>query len=209
MTVPNEARRALVVGATGIVGQNLCARLAAEGWAVHGLSRSGRVPAPGLIPVQADLSDADGLVEALDGVAPHLVAVTAWSRQPTERENIVVNAAAVRNVLAAVRPAGSLQHAALMTGLKHYLGPFEAYARSGLLPPTPVREEQTRLDVPNFYYNQEDEVYAAAKRDGFTWSVHRPHTIIGKAIGKPSLGYIQAPDSSFPGAPRNGTVSRT
>ena len=54
---------------------------------------------------------------------------------------------------------------------------------AGLLPPTPVREEQPRLDLPNFYYNQEDEVYAAAKRDGFTWSVHRPHTIIGKAIG--------------------------
>ena len=46
-----------------------------------------------------------------------------------------------------------------------------------------MREEQPRLDVPNFYYNQEDEVYAAARRDGFTWSVHRPHTIIGKAIG--------------------------
>ena len=43
-------------------------------------------------------------------------------------------------------------------------------------------EEQPRLDVPNFYYAQEDELYAAAKRDGFTWSVHRPHTIIGKAI---------------------------
>ena len=51
------------------------------------------------------------------------------------------------------------------------------------LPPTPVREEQPRLDMPNFYYAQEDEVYAAARRDGFTWSVHRPHTIIGKAIG--------------------------
>jgi len=37
--------------------------------------------------------------------------------------------------------------------------------------------------LPNFYYAQEDEVYAAARRDGFTWSVHRPHTIIGKAIG--------------------------
>ena len=54
---------------------------------------------------------------------------------------------------------------------------------AGLLPPTPLREEQPRLDLPNFYYDQEDEVYAAAERDGFTWSVHRPHTIIGKAIG--------------------------
>ena len=77
----------------------------------------------------------------------------------------------------------SVKHVALVTGLKHYLGPFDAYARSGTLPTTPFREEQPRLDVANFYYNQEDEVYAAAKRDGFTWSVHRPHTIIGKAIG--------------------------
>ena len=55
--------------------------------------------------------------------------------------------------------------------------------RAGTLPLMPVREEQPRLDLPNFYYAQEDEVYAAAARDGFTWSVHRPHTIIGKAIG--------------------------
>ena len=40
-----------------------------------------------------------------------------------------------------------------------------------------------RLDVENFYYAQEDEVFAAAARDGFSWSVHRPHTVIGLAVG--------------------------
>jgi nucleoside-diphosphate-sugar epimerase len=70
----------------------------------------------------------------------------------------------------------------LVTGLKHYLGPFEAYGK-GQLPQTPFREEQGRLDIDNFYYAQEDEVFAAAKRDGFAWSIHRPHTIIGKAVG--------------------------
>ena len=69
-----------------------------------------------------------------------------------------------------------------MTGLKHYLGPFEAYGR-GSLPQTPFREEQGRLDVENFYYAQEDEVFAAAARDGFSWSVHRPHTVVGMAVG--------------------------
>jgi hypothetical protein len=49
-----------------------------------------------------------------------------------------------------------------------------------VLPQTPFREEQARLDVPNFYYAQEDEVFAASARDGFGWSVHRPHTIIGE-----------------------------
>ncbi|MET0616473.1 MAG: NAD-dependent dehydratase, partial [Luteibacter sp.] len=78
--------------------------------------------------------------------------------------------------------AGSVRHVALVTGLKHYLGPFEAYGQ-GVLPETPFREEQDRLAVDNFYYAQEDEVFAAAKRDGFTWSVHRPHTVIGVAVG--------------------------
>src|SRR5215218_7719835 len=51
------------------------------------------------------------------------------------------------------------------------------------LPQTPFREDQGRLDIENFYYAQEDEVYAAARRDGFSWSIHRPHTVIGKAVG--------------------------
>jgi nucleoside-diphosphate-sugar epimerase len=51
------------------------------------------------------------------------------------------------------------------------------------LPATPFREEQPRLNVENFYYAQEDELFAAAKRDGYGWSVHRPHTLIGYAVG--------------------------
>jgi nucleoside-diphosphate-sugar epimerase len=88
----------------------------------------------------------------------------------------------VRNLLDALSGVGSVQHVALVTGLKHYLGPFEAYGK-GKLPATPFREEQPRLDLENFYYAQEDEVFAAAKRDGFSWSIHRPHTIIGYAVG--------------------------
>jgi nucleoside-diphosphate-sugar epimerase len=89
----------------------------------------------------------------------------------------------VRNLLDALSPKRSVRHVALVTGLKHYLGPFEAYAKSGTLPDTPLRESQPRLPLDNFYYAQEDEVYAAAARDRFTWSVHRPHTIIGQAVG--------------------------
>lgn len=89
----------------------------------------------------------------------------------------------VRNLLDTLSPKKSLSHVALVTGLKHYLGPFEAYAEAGTLPLTPVREEHPRLEIENFYYAQEDEVYAAAERDGFTWSIHRPHTVIGYAVG--------------------------
>lgn len=72
---------------------------------------------------------------------------------------------------------------ALVTGLKHYLGPFEAYAKEGRLLGTPVREEHPRLPLPNFYYAQEDEMYKASEGDGFTWSIHRPHTVVGYTVG--------------------------
>ena len=71
---------------------------------------------------------------------------------------------------------------ALLTGLKHYLGPFEAYA-VGKMADTPFHEEEPRLSSPNFYYAQEDELFAAAERSGFTWSVHRSHTVFGFATG--------------------------
>ena len=172
---------ALIAGSSGIVGSASSALLAEEGWQVAGLARR-PVDQPGVTPLAADLLDSSSLANALRGVKPSLVIIASWLRQPTEAENIRVNAAMVRNLLEALRAAGAVRHVALVTGLKHYLGPFEAYGQ-GVLPQTPFREEQGRLNIENFYYAQEDEVFAAAARDGFHWSVHRPHTIIGKAVG--------------------------
>jgi nucleoside-diphosphate-sugar epimerase len=176
------AGSALVVGASGIVGNNLARHLRERGWQVHGLARRPPTDVDGVTPVAADLLDPASLRTALQGLRPSHVFISSWLRQATEAENIRVNSAMVRNVLEALSPSGSVKHVALVTGLKHYLGPFEAYGK-GALPATPFREEQPRLEIENFYYAQEDEVFAAAKRDGFGWSVHRPHTIIGYAIG--------------------------
>jgi nucleoside-diphosphate-sugar epimerase len=172
---------ALVVGASGIVGSATTQLLLDNQWQVAALSRHPS-QLPGVIPVAADLQDPASLTQALRDIKPTHVFITTWSRQATEAENIRVNAAMVRNVLDALRAAGSVQHVALVTGLKHYLGPFEAYGK-GSLPQTPFRESQGRLDIENFYYAQEDEVFAAAEKDGFTWSVHRPHTVTGVAVG--------------------------
>jgi nucleoside-diphosphate-sugar epimerase len=172
---------ALVVGATGIQGSAIAAKLVADGWKVFGLARNPQ-DQTGVTPVAADLLDPVSLAQALERLAPTHVFLTTWLRQDTEAENIRVNSAMVRNLLDALRPVGSVEHVALVTGLKHYLGPFEAYGK-GNLPKTPFREEQGRLDVENFYYAQEDEVFAAAKTDGFGYSIHRPHTVIGKAVG--------------------------
>lgn len=172
---------ALIVGASGIVGSATAALLTQEGWTVAGLARH-PVRQDGVVPVAGDLQDPASLAEALSDLAPSHVFLATWQRRPTEAEMIRVNRAMVENLLDALRPKKSVRHVALVTGLKHYLGPFEAYGK-GTLPQTPFREDQGRLDIENFYYAQEDAVFAAAARDGFTWSVHRPHTIIGKAVG--------------------------
>jgi nucleoside-diphosphate-sugar epimerase len=174
---------ALIVGATGIIGGNLAKELLANGWTVYGLSRDPKDTGNGVKPIAANLLDPESLERALVDVRPTHTFITTWTRRATEAENIDVNGAMVRNVLNALSPKKSVQHVALVTGLKHYLGPFDAYVSGGFLPETPLREEQGRLDLPNFYYAQEDELFAAAKRDRFSWSVHRPHTVIGLAVG--------------------------
>lgn len=175
------ARTALVVGASGIAGSAVATLLLEHGWTVHGLARRpGRNAA--IQPVVADLHDARNTAAALAHLYPDAVFITTWARQDSEAENIRVNSAMVRHLLDGLPTATGPRHVALVTGLKHYLGPFESYGQ-GTLPQTPFREEQGRLDVPNFYYAQEDALFAAAERDGFTWSVHRPHTVIGQAVG--------------------------
>ncbi len=175
------AKTALIAGVSGIVGSATAQLLLEQGWNVYGLARRATGQA-GVQPALADLQDAAATAAALAELQPDAVFITTWLRQDSEAENIRVNSAMVRNLLDGLPKPDGPRHVALVTGLKHYLGPFEAYGK-GALPQTPFREDQGRLDVENFYYAQEDEVFAAAARDGFTWSVHRPHTVIGKAVG--------------------------
>jgi nucleoside-diphosphate-sugar epimerase len=174
-------RRALVVGASGISGYNTAIRLLQDGWDVHGLSRRPGQAPPGLTQVSADLRDSVAVSAALDGLAFTHVFYCTWLRQSTEAENCRVNGAMLSHVLDAVGPKGTVQHVALVTGLKHYLGPFEAYAKTPVT--TPFREEMPRVPYENFYYDQEDLLFDAASRYRFTWSVHRAHTMIGWALG--------------------------
>jgi nucleoside-diphosphate-sugar epimerase len=173
--------RALVVGVSGIVGANLADYLISEGCEVYGLSRRPTLNNKEARPVAVDLREAKQVRAALADIYPSHVFLTTWLRQATEAENCAVNGAMVRNVLTALR-GHRVQHVALVTGLKHYLGPVEAQGRVAV-PDTPFREDEPRLPVENFYYVQEDKVFAAAEEQGFTWSVHRPHTIIGYALG--------------------------
>jgi len=176
-------RHALIAGVSGIVGRHLAEHLLIvdDGqWDVTGISRHARDLPAGVRSIAADLTDGAALLTALKDTAATHVFITTWSRQSTETENCRVNGAIVDNLMQAVT-GKRIAHVALVTGTKHYLGPFEAYAKSK--PTTPFREEQPRLPYENFYYVQEDAVFAAAKAQGFSWTVHRPHTLIGYAVG--------------------------
>lgn len=176
----NDKRRALIVGASGISGQAAATHFRDAGWQTFGLTRS--QPAPeGVTAVHGDLLDPASL-SGLAEIDPDVVVFTAWVMRGTEAENIEANSAILRNLLDALGPSPSLRHVALMTGLKHYLGPFEDYGRVTTTD-TPFHEDAPRLATPNFYYAQEDVLFEAAARRGFTWSVHRAHTVFGYATG--------------------------
>ena len=123
------ANRALIAGVSGIAGGNLADLLVAEGWEVYGLARCPPERRPGVTAVAADLLDREALGAAVAGIGPSHVFITSWVRRATEAEGRVANSALVRNLLDAVAPAQTLRHVALVTGMKHYLGPFEAYGK--------------------------------------------------------------------------------
>ena len=175
-------RTAIIFGVTGIVGRALASQLRADGaWDVIGVSRKRPDDLPGIEHITCDLLDAASTRKALAGRAATHLFYGTWMRQASEAENCRVNGAMIENALAAGAAGGAVRHAALVTGLKHYLGSFENYAAKEL--DTPFTEDQQRLPGANFYYTQEDVLLAAAKKHGFTWSVARPHTIIGYAPG--------------------------
>lgn len=92
----------------------------------------------------------------LEDIQPTHVFFTAWSPQNTEAENLRVNQAMIRNLFDALAPAETGQHAALMPGLKHYMGPVEAFGTREMRE-TPFREESERLDrVASFWHTDSD-----------------------------------------------------
>lgn len=172
---------ALIVGATGLSGSYTGRLLKENGWTVVTLSRGAADLEFSDRHIAADLTDAASAKAALS-VAQDITHVffCTWSRQANEAENVRVNSAMIRNLFDGL-PDAPIQHAALVTGLKHYLGSFDDYAK--VKPYTPFLESSPRLPGLNFYYAQEDVVFEYAAKRGFTWSVHRPHTMIGFVIG--------------------------
>lgn len=173
---------ALVVGVSGIAGSAVANSLQRSGTQVLGLSRGQVLGLTDVEQRRADLEDIESIRAALADRTPSHVYITVWKRHDTEAENIVVNGQMLRNLMQVLGERGGVQHVSLLTGLKHYIGSPD---QQGKIPPadTPFDERSPRLEAENFYYAQEDAVFDAAEQQGFSWSVHRSHTIIGASVG--------------------------
>lgn len=147
-------RRALIAGVTGLIGSNLAEHLMSKNWEVYGIARNPNGAIHGVNAIAADLLDPKTLRGSLANANATHVFFTTWVRRETEEENVAANGALVRNVLGALEGSKNLEHAALVTGLKHYLGPFEMYAKVKL--DTPLREEMPRLPYPNAFITGEN-----------------------------------------------------
>ncbi|WPZ33077.1 SDR family oxidoreductase [Thalassobaculum sp. OXR-137] len=173
---------ALIAGVSGIVGRGIATRLLGEGWRVIGLSRTPPKPGiDGLEHVAADLTDGDGLTAALAGSGAAVTHIFYAGRAPDPDPAVEAarNTAMLVNTVEAAEAAGAaLAHVHSVHGTKWYgshVGPFK----------TPAAEDDPRCPVPNFYFDQQDWLEAAAPRRGFTWSTTRPHLLIGFSLGYP------------------------
>jgi nucleoside-diphosphate-sugar epimerase len=177
-----QTRKALIAGATGVVGRNLLRHLLGTGaWEIVALSR--RTPdVPGDYEhIAIDLMDAaecKAKLGDLTDVTHVFFAALAANRELAHA--VIDNLALLRNLVEAVEPiAAHLEHIHIMHGTKWYgmhLGPFK----------TPAKEDDPRHLPPNFYYDQWDYLVERQKGKRWTYSSARPHAISGFALGNHS-----------------------
>jgi nucleoside-diphosphate-sugar epimerase len=175
-----DERRALVAGATGLVGRRIADELAGSGWTVTGLAR--RPDAHTRYPLlAADLAAPDGLSGALESLSglTHIFYAARYDHPEGRAESVEVNAAMLRHLIEAVEPrARGLRHVHLVHGTKHYghmLGPL----------PVPLREDAPRARAPNFYFEHEDYIRMRQRGRSWTYSISRPHTFCDAAATEP------------------------
>jgi nucleoside-diphosphate-sugar epimerase len=177
-------RQILLVGLYGVLGTGVIDAVAANRkW---GITTAARRPPPTYRAqaapphVSVDLMDREGTTKAFSS----LVKVTdlvfaAYVEKPTMAETVEPNARMLKNTLDALAARTvPLQRIVLAGGAKSYgfsLGAFNA----------PAKETQPRLIAPIHYHQQEDIVTEWAAKNGASWTVLRPHLVMGQSLNSP------------------------
>ncbi|HEY4894014.1 MAG TPA: SDR family oxidoreductase, partial [Reyranella sp.] len=176
-------KKAVVVGALGVIGRYIVDKLLAEGdWQVVGLSRRAAKNAPRYHHIPVDLLDLEDVGRKLGGSSdvthvfyaafqPGTGAAADYAAVIAPNRDMLVN-----SVTAIAKASRDLQRVVLVTGTKYYgvhLGPVK----------TPMRETDSRHMPPDFYFDQID--WLADFQRGKKWSFAelRPQTLCGFAPG--------------------------
>lgn len=174
--------RILVAGARGVVGRTLLDYFPGpDDWELIGLSRS---PVPGRLGphLSVDLLQPAACIDAIRSVPgiTHLVyaaAIEQGSAWKAGADPSDVNTMMLCNLLDALDATrASLRHVTLIQGAKAYgshLGAIE----------TPARESDPRHLGANSFYSLEDHLRERQRTREWTWTILRPPTVIGFAVG--------------------------
>ena len=171
---------ALVAGSSGVVGLRLAETLAIDPeWEVTGLSRRGAAHSK-FKTIAVDLTsaaDTQGRLAQLSNIT-HIFYAARYDHKTTAPEPIDLNTNMLRHVVEAVEPhARNLQHIHIVEGSKYYGSTLGAYK-------TPAEESDPRVpNNANFYYAQEDWLFARQQGKRWTWSASRPHAICDFSTG--------------------------
>jgi len=204
----------LIAGVSGLVGTAAAHAFLDAGWQVIAASR--RVPellqGRDFEHLPLDLQDAEACRAAIEKLPPvsHVVytavyelpgLVAGWS----DPHQIETNGQMLRNLMEPLAARGDLRHVTLLQGTKAYGGAVRAMR-------VPAREDQPRVDHPNFYWLHEDYLTAKSADAGFDFTILRPQLIVGPNHGvvmnlPPVVGayaairHHEGLPFSFPGGP--------
>lgn len=182
------SKTALVVGASGGIGQNLVQYLSKqEDWEIVGLSRRKPSFESNARFVSIDLleqADVQAKLGALTDIT-HIF-YTAFYGGPTFSGPVPENLAMLTNVVETVEAISpQLERVVLIQGGKVYgrqLGPFK----------TPAKESDPRHMPPNFYFDQEDFLTARSANKNWSWTALRAEPFCSEIVGIPSLPLLIA-----------------
>jgi nucleoside-diphosphate-sugar epimerase len=171
-------KKAVVIGALGVMGRYIVDRLAAlPDWEVVGVSRRKGEDRERVRYVSADLTQP---WEPDFGDATH-VFYAAFQASAGKAADYATNIAPNRDMLihsvtGVDRTSPGLERVVLITGTKYYgthLGPYR----------TPARESDPRHAGANYYFDQIDWLTGHQRGKRWTWTELRPQTLCGFAPG--------------------------
>lgn len=180
----------VIAGASGLVGTAAALAFIDAGWEVIAVSRR----RPELLErrryvhLPLDLRDADAcrraaaelrrVTHVLYGAVYELPGLIAgWS----DPHQIETNGQMLRNLLGALLDVAPIEHVSILQGTKAYGGHVRPMR-------IPAREDQPRVEHPNFYWLHEDFVREQSARRGFAFTIFRPQLIVG-----PNHGVVMNP----------------